>query len=118
MKPEEKDRQRIDQLIDSARKRAAAAVNTEMVMLYWHIGERTRRDILGPERADYGKRIVQTLSEKLTSEYRCGFTRTNLFNMIRFAEMCRVEPWSTKEILDSCIHRIIIRASACKSSGC
>ncbi len=77
----------IRSLIESARIRAATAINTEMVMLYWHIGERIRRDILGNERADYGKRIVQMLSEKLTMEYGRGFTRTNLFNMIRFAEV-------------------------------
>ncbi len=74
-------------LIESARRRAATTINTEMVMLYWYIGERIRRDTLGQERADYGKRIVQMLSEKLTVEYGRGFTRTNLFNMIRFAEV-------------------------------
>ena len=77
----------IRSLIESARRRTATAINTEMVMLYWHIGERIRRDTLGQERADYGKRIVQTLSERLTTEYGRGFTRTNLFNMIRFAEV-------------------------------
>ena len=32
---------------------------------YWHIGERIRKDILGMERADYGKQIVQTLAGQL-----------------------------------------------------
>ena len=77
----------IRSLIELARRRVATAINTEMVMLYWHIGERIRKDILGQERADYGKRIVQILSEKLATEYGRGFTRTNLFNMIRFAEV-------------------------------
>jgi hypothetical protein len=40
-----------------------------------------------PERADYGKQIFQTLSEKLTFEYGRGFTRINLFNMIRCQEV-------------------------------
>ena len=57
----------IRSLIESARRRTATAINTEMVMLYWHIGERIRRDTLGQERADYGKRIVQMLSERLTT---------------------------------------------------
>ncbi len=74
-------------LIESARKRLSVAADTEMVLLYWHIGERIRKDILGMERADYGKQIVQTLSGKLTLEYGRGFTRTNLFNMIRCAEV-------------------------------
>lgn len=77
----------IRSLIKSARRRGAAAINTEIVMLYWRIGERIRKDILRMERADYGKQIVQTLSGQLIAEYGRGFTRTNLFNMIRFAEV-------------------------------
>jgi hypothetical protein len=30
-------------LIDSARTRAASAVNSELVMLYWSVGRRVRR---------------------------------------------------------------------------
>ncbi len=56
----------IRSLIESARRRAATAINTEMVMLYWHIGDRIRKATLGQERVDYGKRIIQALSEKLT----------------------------------------------------
>lgn len=66
-------------LIESARRRLSVAADTEMVLLYWHIGDRIRKDILGMERADYGKQIVQTLSGKLTAEYGRGFSRTNLF---------------------------------------
>ena len=41
-------------LIDSARRRAAAAVNSELVMLYWSVGKRVREEVLGGERAAYG----------------------------------------------------------------
>ncbi len=77
----------IRSLIDAARQRVAVAVNAEMVSLYWHIGRRIRRDILGQERAEYGKRIVYSLSRQLTEEYGQGFSQRNLFNMIRFAEV-------------------------------
>jgi len=77
----------IRSLIEAARRRISTTANVEMVLLYWHIGERILKDILGMERADYGKQIVQTLSGKLTLEYGRGFTRTNLFNMIRCAEV-------------------------------
>jgi hypothetical protein len=76
----------IRQLIDSARARTAAAVNSEMVRLYWSIGERIRKDILAYERAAYGEQIVHALSRQLSAEYGPGFGRTNLFYMIRFAE--------------------------------
>jgi len=73
-------------LIESARVRAAAAVNSEMVTLYWSIGERIRKDILASERAAYGEQIVDALSRRLSEEYGRGFSRPNLFHMIRFAE--------------------------------
>jgi hypothetical protein len=74
-------------LIESARIRVAVGVNAEMVMLYWDIGERIRTEILLDERAEYGKQVVTVLSEQLTRQYGRGFARTNLFNMIRFAEV-------------------------------
>ncbi len=73
-------------LIETSRQRVAVSVNSELVMLYWQVGDRIQKSILGQERADYGKQIVQTLSGKLTQEYGRGFSRSNLFNMIQFAE--------------------------------
>jgi len=57
------------------------------VGLHWQIGSRIRQDILEEKRAEYGKEIVVTLSQELTIEYGKGFSRRNLFNMIRFAEV-------------------------------
>jgi hypothetical protein len=65
----------------------ARTVNAELVMLYWKIGSRIRRDILGDARAAYGNQIVSTLSRQLTAEFGAGFSRQNLFHMIR------VEAW-------------------------
>jgi len=73
-------------LIDAARLRVARTVNAELVMLYWQIGSRIRRDVLGDTRAEYGNQIVSTLSRQLTAEYGAGFSRQNLFHMIRFVE--------------------------------
>jgi len=56
------------------------------VILYWHIGARIRRDVLREARAEYGEKIVSTLSRQLTATYGPGFSRQNLFHMIRFAE--------------------------------
>jgi hypothetical protein len=46
----------------------AAAVNSEMVTLYWSIGERVQKDHLSAERATYGEQIVDALSRKLSEE--------------------------------------------------
>ena len=77
----------IRSLIEITRSRVATTINSELVLLYWQIGTRIRQDILQNQRAEYGEQIVHALSGKLTTEYGKGFTKTNLFNMIRFAEV-------------------------------
>jgi hypothetical protein len=54
-------------LIDSARDQVARAVNAGLVLLYWGVGERIRREILGEQRAAYGEQIVATVSTQLTA---------------------------------------------------
>ena len=58
-----------------------------MVLLYWDIGKRIQKEVLGEVRAAYGKQVIDLLSDQLSAQYGRGFTRTNLFNMIRFAEV-------------------------------
>src|SRR5437016_5546340 len=77
----------VRRLIESARERVAVAVNSELVLLYWRVGKRIREDVLNAERAEYGKKIINALSAQLSMEFGPGFTRTNLFNMLRFAEV-------------------------------
>jgi predicted nuclease of restriction endonuclease-like (RecB) superfamily len=77
----------VRRLIESARQRAATGVNAELTLLYWQIGTRVRQEVLLGDRAVYGEQIVHALSTQLTADYGPGFTRTNLFNMIRFAEV-------------------------------
>jgi hypothetical protein len=43
-------------------------------------------DVLRDKRAEYGKRIVETLSQQLVAEYGSGFSAKNLHHMMRFAE--------------------------------
>ena len=77
----------IRSLIETARQNVAVAVNAGLTILYWQIGSRIRQDILKKKRADYGEEIISTLSIQLTVEYGRGFSKRNLFNMIRFAEV-------------------------------
>lgn len=74
------------ELILATRQTVAQGVNSALVLLYWNIGRRICVDILKEKRAEYGEKILLTLSAKLTAEFGRGFTRTNLFNMVRFAE--------------------------------
>jgi predicted nuclease of restriction endonuclease-like (RecB) superfamily len=73
-------------LIDETRRDVARTVNAAMVRLYWSIGKRIREDILQEKRAEYGEQIVATLSQQLTADYGRGFSRSNLFCMVQFAE--------------------------------
>ncbi len=83
-------------VIEAARQHTAQAVNSALVMMYWQIGQRIRRDVLGNERAEYGKEIVATVSKELTEEYGRGFDRRNLHYMVRFAEL-----FPAKEIVNA-----------------
>jgi len=74
-------------MIASARQDVARSVNSVLVMLYWRIGQRIRKEILKERRADYGEEIVQTLSAQLVEEFGPGFGRRNLFIMVRFVEV-------------------------------
>jgi len=76
----------VRQIIESTRIRVAQSVNAELVMMNWKIGVRIHRDILAEARAEYGEQIVSTLSRQLTVEYGAGFSRQNLFHMLRFVE--------------------------------
>lgn len=74
-------------LIESARGQVAQTVNAGLVLLYWSIGNRIRRDILQQKRAEYGQKIVHALSAQLAVEYGQGFSLRNLFHMVRFVEV-------------------------------
>ena len=74
-------------MITGAQTRVAVAVNRELVLLYWDLGHRIRVEILREERAEYGERIVATLSHQLTEEFGKGYTRSNLVRMMQLAEL-------------------------------
>jgi len=74
-------------LILQAREGVARAVDSGLTALYWNLGRRIRQDILKQKRAEYGKEIVSALATQLTTEFGRGFSRRNLFNMVRFAEV-------------------------------
>jgi predicted nuclease of restriction endonuclease-like (RecB) superfamily len=99
----------VRQLIDGARQRAAAAVNAELTLLYWHIGRRIRADMLQGQRAEYGQQVVSTLSAHLTREYGKGWGERQLWLCLQVAErfpdetslhtLCRELSWSHLRLL-------------------
>lgn len=74
--------QNIREVLILARNKTYSAINEAMVNAYWDIG----RQIVEAqgERAEYGKQLMQFLSEKLTDEFGKGFTVRNLQQMRQF----------------------------------
>lgn len=73
-------------IINSAKVRVASVANAELTMMYWHIGKRINSEILGNQRAEYGKQIVSTLSTQLQRLYgNKGFEARSIRRMMQFA---------------------------------
>lgn len=75
------------QMIVQARTAVARAVDAGLVLHYWQVGHRIRKDVLQQKRAEYGEKILQSLSAKLVADFGRGYGVRNLANMIRFAEV-------------------------------
>ena len=70
--------------LEQARKHAYTAVNYSMVLAYWKIGESIVEEQSGADRAAYGDKLIDGLSERLTTDFGKGFDTSNLLNMRRF----------------------------------
>lgn len=77
----------VRELIVSTRQTVARGVNAALVLLYWKVGERIRRDVLKEKRAEYGEEILPTLSAQLVPDFGAGFALRNLRRMIQFSEV-------------------------------
>ena len=66
-------------ILEQARNGAYRAINSAMVQAYWLVGKRiVKEEQKGKEKAGYGKFLIQTLSEELTSKFGKGFSSTNI----------------------------------------
>lgn len=73
------------------RRQAYHAVNFAMVQAYWQIGRAiVEQEQHGNLRAEYGKAILQNLSERLSEEFGKGFDVRNLRNMRLFSSFFQI----------------------------
>jgi len=79
--------QELKGLIAAAKQRAAVAVNAELTLLYWQVGQRIGQEILKGERAAYGQEVIAQLSCQLTAEFGRGWSTKQLHHCLRFAEV-------------------------------
>jgi predicted nuclease of restriction endonuclease-like (RecB) superfamily len=77
--------EKIREVLAAARKNTISAVNAAMVSAYWEIGSQISEAV--GDRAEYGKRLLSFLSERLTKEFGEGFTERNLRCMRQFYQM-------------------------------
>ncbi|WP_059002168.1 PDDEXK nuclease domain-containing protein [Leptolyngbya sp. NIES-2104] len=86
--------------IRSAQVRAALAVNRELVLLYWQIGQQIRER---QQRDGWGAKVIEKISKDLQQEFPeiKGFSRSNLMYMRAFAEA-----YEGEEIVQRCVGQL------------
>lgn len=69
----------IRKVLNEAKQNISRTVNSTMVHAYWQVGKYiVEYEQQGKERAEYGKGVINELSNKLVDEFGNGFTITNL----------------------------------------
>ncbi len=89
----------VRELILTARRQVAMAVDCGLVTLYWQVGTCIRRDILMEIRAEDGKKIVSALGTQLGwTHFRQIIALDEPLKRDFYAEMCRIEKWNTRTL--------------------
>lgn len=92
----------IKDIIASGRKVAYNAANKAMVLTYWNVGKRiVEQEQNGKERAEYGKALIEVLSEELTKEYGKSFSKRNLQYFRKF-----YLAFPDEKIVNTCVHNL------------
>ncbi|MCL2779672.1 MAG: DUF1016 N-terminal domain-containing protein, partial [Polyangiaceae bacterium] len=72
--------ERVVTIIEEARSRVLRTVNSEMVLVNWHIGREIVEYVQrGDPRADYGKEVIEELSRKMFTRVGKGYSARNLW---------------------------------------
>jgi hypothetical protein len=75
----------ISELLQSARRASARAVNSIMTAVYWETGRRiVEFEQGGEKRAGYGEELLARLAKDLTTRFGRGFSRQNLQRFRQF----------------------------------
>ena len=81
----------IKNVLLTSRNQAYHAVNFSMVQAYWNVGRIiVEHEQAGNFRAEYGKGVLQRLSEELTREFGKGFDVRNLQQMKSFIPFSQI----------------------------
>lgn len=83
-------------LITQAKYQFIRQVNALSITLYWSIGKRISEELLLDKRAEYGKKVVEYLAERIAATQGRGYSKRNLWRMVQFARC-----YPDKEIVSS-----------------
>ncbi|MGY4384002.1 putative nuclease of restriction endonuclease-like (RecB) superfamily [Pedobacter sp. UYP24] len=99
----------IKTLIEQSKQQVAVTVNTTMSLLYWQIGKRINEEVLGNEKAAYGKAVIENLSRQLKLDYGSGWSKKQLLHCLyvvetfpeleKFSTLCRQLSWSHIKVI-------------------
>lgn len=82
----------VSDVLENAKKQAAAAVNLSMVYAYFEIGRMiVEEEQHGEERAEYGKHLIVQLSNFLTQKFGKGFSVDNIKLFRRFYKIYSID---------------------------
>jgi len=75
------------EIVEQGKRQVAYQVNSTLNLMYWQVGKRINEYILKDDRAEYGKQIIQSLSDEMVQQFGRGFGRRSLERMIQFSEL-------------------------------
>ena len=75
---------KVSSIIEQRKVKARIAINSEIIAMNWNIGHFLFINILEGEKAEYGKGMIEKISQRLTQEYGSGFNKSSVFRMIQF----------------------------------
>ena len=92
----------VESFIEKSVNAANSAVSSIVVVTYWNVGRMiVEEEQNGKSRAEYGKQIIQQLSERLTRKYGNNYSKRNLQYYRKFYQC-----FNDLEIVNTCVHNL------------
>jgi len=73
------------QIIEQGKQQVVAQVNSVLTLTYWHVGKKINDHVLKNERAEYGDKVVASISKELEKQFGRSYTLRNVRRMMQFA---------------------------------
>ncbi|WP_448677673.1 DUF1016 N-terminal domain-containing protein [Delftia acidovorans] len=73
-------------LVANSRQYLASAVNSELTLPYWSLGQCLATEVLGGKHAQYGSSMLEQLGQQLLQEFGRSFEAPNLRRILKFAQ--------------------------------